>query len=811
MEIPQNYYVMLPHQQGNNNSNKSTKYKYKENIENYAPGNNMYYFNGNNSKKQQMKNINNITDPENNPPFSRLFVTCGKEMEEEELNSIFEEYGEMSSCKLLKEKQSSESKDVFNGNNSKKQQMKNINNITDPENNPPFSRLFVTCGKEMEEEELNSIFEEYGEMSSCKLLKEKQSSESKGIAFVKYKKASSAAKAIECLDNKILEGQAQPIKVQIADMKGTNNKIKKKVYSKEPEDTPARSRLFVVCPKEMTEETLTNKFRGISEELEYCKVITNKITNESKGFAYAKFLTASSAANAMEAIQETGEINGMKVKVLIADPKVKKSNDVMNGFYNPHFPHFDMMNVTSVPGAGTPQGYGAGGIYGLVNPVHMFAAQYGHQYPYGNSPAMPPQQSPPQQIPGGKLQDNTSPQGLHHPHQTYTAQSYIFHPSYPGGGSTPPVTIPQQPGGSQQGIHQMAIPQQQTSQSTLFIQVHTSITQDQLMELFSNYPSLEYCDLKLDHHTGESQGIAYINFSNPHYASIAKEELDGYEYPKGYPLKILFAAAENTSLSVINSPPSHVHQQYIQSPAGYHLAQSPPSPQYHYQYPSSYSDQYIYTPTNSYVQTNQSPNTNGYFQYFGSPPQLSTSPSHRNDLYMNQQPQFYQLQQQQQQQPPSHNFIDTRTILFSLPNPVSEKEIRMMLSRFGNIELIKFSKDNPLQGEITFNHPLSGYNAVYYNNIAYEKSIFLSLGYLPKESSSHNNNNNNNSGNDNLIPPGGQSLQEIDDSDDSQVFQIDDLHPTTPDSPLDDGNDKNQSITPDDDLDEAEDENSPSQ
>merc|ERR1712130_112827 len=42
------------------------------------------------------------------------------------------------------------------------------------------------------------------------------------------------------------------------------------------------------------------------------------------GFAYVKFHKASSAALALETINEKGEIEGMRVKVLVADPKAKR-------------------------------------------------------------------------------------------------------------------------------------------------------------------------------------------------------------------------------------------------------------------------------------------------------------------------------------------------------------------------------------------------------------------------------------------------------------------------------------------------------
>ena len=73
----------------------------------------------------------------------------------------------------------------------------------------------------------------------------------------------------------------------------------------------------------MSEETLNERFKDF-EDLEYCKVITDKTNGDSKGFAYVKFSKASSAAKAMEEILKTGLIAGMKIKILISDPKEKR-------------------------------------------------------------------------------------------------------------------------------------------------------------------------------------------------------------------------------------------------------------------------------------------------------------------------------------------------------------------------------------------------------------------------------------------------------------------------------------------------------
>merc|ERR1712137_161093 len=115
-------------------------------------------------------------------------------------------------------------------------------------------------------------------------------------------------------------------------------------------DQPPNSRLFVLCDKNSTEQDLIDHFSPYGT-VEYCKIIRDKITNASKGFCYVKFDRASAAANALEranaslvadsqfpikiekassaalaleSVNESGQIEDMRVKVLVADPKARR-------------------------------------------------------------------------------------------------------------------------------------------------------------------------------------------------------------------------------------------------------------------------------------------------------------------------------------------------------------------------------------------------------------------------------------------------------------------------------------------------------
>ena len=80
---------------------------------------------------------------------------------------------------------------------------------------PPFSRVFVVCSKTMKEEEIQEAFSVYGTIDDVWMVKDRMTKENKGICYVKFDKASSAAAAIENLDNKVIGSDPKPIKVHI--------------------------------------------------------------------------------------------------------------------------------------------------------------------------------------------------------------------------------------------------------------------------------------------------------------------------------------------------------------------------------------------------------------------------------------------------------------------------------------------------------------------------------------------------------------------------------------------------------------------
>ena len=126
-------------------------------------------------------------------------------------------------------------------------------------------------------------------------------------------------------------------------------------------DESARTRLFVVCPKDFAEEDLKPKFDQFGD-FDYCNIIRDKQTGESKGFGYVKFTKASTAALAMENCDKS-------LKAILAEPKSAK--------FAREAAQAAMVRDQRY---GSREGGGQGSVSPTHNPMDLFTA--GQSYAY---------------------------------------------------------------------------------------------------------------------------------------------------------------------------------------------------------------------------------------------------------------------------------------------------------------------------------------------------------------------------------------------------------------------------------------------
>mmetsp|Transcript_16990 Transcript_16990/g.23639 ORF Transcript_16990/g.23639 Transcript_16990/m.23639 type:complete len:590 (-) Transcript_16990:206-1975(-) len=402
----------------------------------------------------------------------------------------------------------------------------------DPDNEPPHSRVFIVCPKNVVEEQLISLFDPYGQIEYCRIIRDKATKESKGVAYIKFSRTSEAALAIENMNGYEVSNDSPPFKVVVAEAKGKNTNVNKNNTNNglavsmnmmkglniesSKDDTPPHSRLFILCPKELLEEDIKNRILslGFTEGFEYCKLVKDKQTGESKGCAYVKFKKASTAALCMEAINQLSnsenstdskELLLLKIRAMVADPRSSKRSTEL---------------------------FGRGMMVPMIPMGHVNMMPHSSPMPYLSAPPTPPTSSP-------------------------SSSSQISFPI----NQNPFTNMNMMP-------MQYAYPRQR-----LYVVVHKSVAYEQLARLFAKFSGMEYCDLKKNKQTGESKGFAYVNYSTPQSAAMAQESLNGIEFPPGHILKVVFAEPLVPSTPVYTQPqpppmypPSPTQTMYQQPP-----------------------------------------------------------------------------------------------------------------------------------------------------------------------------------------------------------------------------------------------------
>ncbi|UJR09481.1 hypothetical protein I4U23_013719 [Adineta vaga] len=157
---------------------------------------------------------------------------------------------------------------------------------------PPFSRLFLLIPKEISEDELRQAFQVHGIIQDIHMVRDRRNQESKGIAYIKYEKASAAARAMEEMNGIVISPHTRPLKTIISSSRREGS-------VRDPDEHEKMLRLFVVITRHTSKDDLRKVFQKYGSII-HVKIIVDKLTGENKGFAYISFSKASEAAYALE-------------------------------------------------------------------------------------------------------------------------------------------------------------------------------------------------------------------------------------------------------------------------------------------------------------------------------------------------------------------------------------------------------------------------------------------------------------------------------------------------------------------------------
>lgn len=184
---------------------------------------------------------------------------------------------------------------------------------------PPMSRLFVICGRQVTKEQLMKHFEEDGEIEECIVIVDKKTGQGKGVAYVKFYKTSSAAKGLR-KNGTYLENETRPIKVMIS----ASYQKKKEDGSPEEVNEFKFRRLFAVIPNTKDEETIKSEFSRFGTVTQIRLVPDKK--NQSQSAAYITFTSFLETALAIE-----GCDSSYRAKFCLPREHLKNQNDQRDG------------------------------------------------------------------------------------------------------------------------------------------------------------------------------------------------------------------------------------------------------------------------------------------------------------------------------------------------------------------------------------------------------------------------------------------------------------------------------------------------
>ncbi|XP_058831372.1 RNA-binding protein 45-like [Topomyia yanbarensis] len=213
---------------------------------------------------------------------------------------------------------------------------------------PPMSRLFVICGKNITQEQLTRHFQDAGEIEECVVIIDKKTGQGKGVAYVKFTKTSAAARGL-AKNGTNIEGQTRPIKVMIS---ASYQKKKEDGAPTEVNEYKFR-RLFAVVPNSKDEDTIREEFSKFGNVTQIRLVPDKK--NLSQCAAYVTFSSFLETALAIEGCPAS-----YRAKFCLPRDSLKKGDDRDSGS------KFGSSNGSARKRTHSPESHRSGGDFKLV-------------------------------------------------------------------------------------------------------------------------------------------------------------------------------------------------------------------------------------------------------------------------------------------------------------------------------------------------------------------------------------------------------------------------------------------------------------
>ncbi|XP_023315279.1 CUGBP Elav-like family member 1 isoform X16 [Trichogramma pretiosum] len=175
---------------------------------------------------------------------------------------------------------------------------------------PDNIKMFVgQVPKDLDENDLRTIFEEFGRVHQINVLRDKYTGSSKGCCFVTFYTRQAALAAQNALHNiKTFHGKLHPIQMKPADSENRSHR-----------------KLFVgMLSKKFTENDVRNMF-DVYGEIEECSVLREN--GQSKGCAFVTFASKQSAHLAIKGLHHSQTMEGCSSPLVVKFADTQKDKD----------------------------------------------------------------------------------------------------------------------------------------------------------------------------------------------------------------------------------------------------------------------------------------------------------------------------------------------------------------------------------------------------------------------------------------------------------------------------------------------------
>ncbi|XP_057334594.1 CUGBP Elav-like family member 2 isoform X2 [Microplitis mediator] len=187
-----------------------------------------------------------------------------------------------------------------------------IGSLAGDKPDPDTIKMFVgQVPHDMEENDLRTMFEEFGRVHQINVLRNKYTGTHQGCCFVTFYTRRAALAAQNALHNiKTFNGMHRPIQMKPADSGHRNDR-----------------KLFVgMLSKKYSENDVRNMF-DVYGAIEECSVLRDNSTGQSRGCAFVTFATKQHAINAIKALHHSRTMEGCSSPLVVKFADTQKEKD----------------------------------------------------------------------------------------------------------------------------------------------------------------------------------------------------------------------------------------------------------------------------------------------------------------------------------------------------------------------------------------------------------------------------------------------------------------------------------------------------